>query len=248
MKDILLCIDDTDNYESQGTGELADNIAQHIRKNNWGICSRVTRHQLYIHDQIPFTTHNSSMCFQARIEEGRFQHLIDFSCQFLDTNSASGSDPGLCIVKTDNGLDQKRLIRFGQTAKKQVLSKKEAIELAFENNIHLSEHGGTGQGVIGALAGIGLRLSGNDGRFRSWHQFNGGYGFIKVKEICAHDAVDMVESTDGVPLSEEETIALLPQVKTVLLHGKAVVLVWKKETSSRKTAWHIVPKQQLRGY
>ncbi len=246
--DILICIDDTDNYESQGTGALADGIAEHLRKSKWGSASRVTRHQLYIHNEIPFTTHNSSMCFQARIEDSQFKDLVDFACDFLSTNSASGSDPGLCIVKTGNGLDWKRLIEFGKRAKKEVLSKDEAIALASETKVHLSEHGGTGQGVIGALAGTGLRLSGNDGRFRSWHRFNGGYGLIKVRDICTHDAVDMVQSTDGSILSDEETIALIPQVKTVLLNGQAVVLVWKKDDSSTETPWHIVPKQQLRGY
>ena len=32
--------------------------------------------------------------------------------------------------------------------------------------LSLSEHGGTGDGVIGALAGVGLRLSGSDGRIK----------------------------------------------------------------------------------
>jgi hypothetical protein len=245
---ILICIDDTDNYESQGTGALADEIAQHIRQAKWGTTSLVTRHQLYIHPDIPFTTHNSSMCFSADIDRDRFQDVVDFCCQYLSTHSALGSDPGLCVVKTDNGLPRDRLISFGQQAKQQVLQKNAAFELASQLHIHLSEHGGTGQGVIGALAGAGLRLSGNDGRFRSWHRFNGGYGYIKVKELCSYDAVDMVQSTEGTILPEEETIALIPQVKTVLLHDKAVVLVWKNENTSLETPWHIVPKQQLRGY
>ena len=74
--------------------------------------------------------------------------------------SAPGSDPGLCVVATTSVSGPKALIGFGQTAKDSVLTKSDAYGLAQRLGIHLSEHGGTGQGVIGALAGAGLRLIG----------------------------------------------------------------------------------------
>lgn len=66
-------------------------------------------------------------------------------------------------------LDPKRLIEFGKMAKQAVTNKQAAYDLARETGIHLSEQGGTGDGVIGAIAGIGLRLSGNDGRYCGWY-------------------------------------------------------------------------------
>ena len=61
--EILVCIDDTDNIESRGTGELASMLADDLENNGWGLCRPVTRHQMLIHPDIPYTSHNSSMCF-----------------------------------------------------------------------------------------------------------------------------------------------------------------------------------------
>jgi len=54
----------------------------------------------------------------------------------------------------------------GRRATCSVLTKKEAYPLAEKLGIHLSEHGGTGDGVVGALAESGLRMTGNHCRFR----------------------------------------------------------------------------------
>lgn len=168
MKKLYICIDDTDNLESVGTGHLADDMAEAIVRNGWGIRSRVTRHQLYVHDDIPYTSHNSSMCFEANVKSYCIQEMTQYFIEYLEKNHAKGSDPGLCIVDctTLTVETAEALISFGKRAKKEVLTKDEAYEFARKRDIHLSEHGGTGVGVIGALAGCGLRLTGNDGRFR----------------------------------------------------------------------------------
>ena len=171
--DILLCIDDTDNLESVGTGELAENMADGIQELYGGKCSAITRHQLYVHEDIPYTSHNSSMCFKASIADEALEPIIRYGIDFLERESASGSDPGFCVAPLHTIADIKELIRFGRTAKQEVLTKDAAYDLARRQRVHLSEHGGTGQGIIGALAGIGLRLSGNDGRFKGWFHFEG---------------------------------------------------------------------------
>jgi len=45
MENILLCIDDTDNIDSRGTGELATLLAGIIEEKKWGTSTPVTRHQ-----------------------------------------------------------------------------------------------------------------------------------------------------------------------------------------------------------
>jgi len=161
MINILVCIDDTDNIDSRGTGELASILAETIERKSWGKATPVTRHQLLIHPDIEYTSHNSSMCFEANIEQEYLADITRFSMDFLLKESAEGSDPGLCIVPLDTLKDKQELINYGHNAKKNVLSKETAYALAKKLDIHLSEHGGTGIGVIGALAGTGLRLSGN---------------------------------------------------------------------------------------
>lgn len=246
--EILLCIDDTDNMESRGTGELAEIIAKGIQENNWGKCSRITRHQLYIHEDIPYTSHNSSMCFKAHIKEQYLQKIIDYTSNFLACESAEGSDPGLCLVVLDRLGDREKLMEFGKNAKKQVLTKKDAYDLADTLNIHLSEHGGTGQGIIGALAGTGLRMSGNDGRFKGKFKLDTQDKFLKVSELCLHKNIDIVMSIDGKELKDEEVVMVKDTIKTVLLYEKSVLLVYRDTNNECDNFWHTCTKQQLKIY
>lgn len=80
---IVLCIDDTDNIDSRGTGELATLIADAIEEKGWGSCTGITRHQLFIHPDVPYTSHNSSMCFEADIKDDCLKDIIDYSSDFL---------------------------------------------------------------------------------------------------------------------------------------------------------------------
>jgi len=149
---ILISIDDTDNLESPGTGYLISRIAADLESNGWGKSSFVTRHQLLVHPDVPYTSHNSAMCFSAEIEENCLKNVIHYASEFLVRESATGSDPGLCVAVIDSLLNPDELISFGRSAKESVLTKESAYERAQQLGLHLSEHGGTGQGVIGALA------------------------------------------------------------------------------------------------
>lgn len=242
--EILLTIDDTDNFESVGTGELCENIASHIETMGWGQCSGITRHQLFVHEDIPYTSHNSSMCFRASIAEDQFQPIIDYASRFLESESAEGSDPGLCVVNTATLADAKPLMAFGKKAKKQVLTKADAYRLASELKIHLSEHGGTGDGIIGALAGTGLRMTGNDGRFKGHHQIPSVDGFATVNDLLQHERIDKVEGLQGQSLEGHIPVVLSKKVKTVLLNDQAVLLVYQDEDQ----VWRNCTKQQLKGY
>ena len=98
---ILVSIDDTDNLESRGTGELASLIAEELEAHGWGRAGFVTRHQLLVHPDIPYTSHNSAMCFRAEIAEGALDEFIAHAGAFLQRESAPDSDPGLCVAVID---------------------------------------------------------------------------------------------------------------------------------------------------
>src|SRR5690606_575424 len=70
---LLLALDDTDSLESRGTGRLARAVADAIVEHYpvWG----VTRHQLFVHPSIPFTSHNSCAVI----------HVDADGCEPLDT-------------------------------------------------------------------------------------------------------------------------------------------------------------------
>ncbi len=244
---IFVCIDDTDNHESRGTGQLSQLFAQAIEKKGWGTCSSISRHQLFVHKDIPYTSHNSSMCFKAHIGSNTLQPLIDFMQKGLEAESAPGSDAGLCVAVDQESLDRQRLMAFGRKAKDTVLNKTMAYELATDLGVHLSEHGGTGDGIIGALAGVGLRLGGNDGRFRGWYHFDRSGSRVTVPSLCSHDFVDVVKPLDGAPLGQDQTV-LLGSDKVKIIHqgGRQVLPVEAVKDASGAPAWVTLTKDRIK--
>jgi hypothetical protein len=245
--EILLCIDDTDDLEKgKGTGSLAQTILTTIEENRWGQCERITRHQLLLHEDIPYTSHNSSMCFAAEIEDEHYKNVIDYSMGFLKREHAEGSDPGLCVVKINELKDKQSLIEFGKKAQKEVLTKERAYGLARSLDIHLTEHGGTGLGIIGALAGTGLRLSGNDGEFKGGLKFVQKGEVWKAGELYKHDEIDVIMSLDGKILKEDEKIIFGLKSKTIFRGGKSLLLVVPQEINEFNKLYKCCNKQQLR--
>lgn len=245
---ILVCIDDTDDIDSRGTGELATMLADHVQRSGWGSASYVTRHQLLVHPDIPYTSHNSSMCFSADIEPNRLETLIDHASQFLATETAPGSDPGLCVVALDELREPGLLIGFGTRAKQAVCTMDEAYRLAERLGVHLSEHGGTGQGVIGALAGAGLRLGGNDGRLKGSLDLGSRDQAFSVASLRTSDHVDCVRTKGGITLADDEKVLLVDKVKTVLLAGEAVLLVTQAAEPHDGARWQTCSRKELKAY
>jgi hypothetical protein len=166
--------------------------------------------------------------------------------RFLETESEKGSDPGLCVVNMDNGLKTDVLTTFGRRAKTEVVEKSLAYAIANDLGIHLSEHGGDGQGIVGALAGIGLRLTGNDGRFRGWLCYGKAGETISVKDLLADGLVDMVQSKEGDIISSESSVLLSEEkIKTVLQDHRQVVLV-RNTTPACSTKWQTLTKKQVK--
>jgi hypothetical protein len=164
------------------------------------------------------------MCFPADISAGLLDTVTYYCCSTLAAESASDSDPGLCVLVPERLEQPEILMHYGHKAKTTVISKEEAYETAAAHGVHLSEHGGSGQGVIGALAGAGLRLTGNDGRFKGKFRIPSRNGTATVREI--HDCgIDAVQSMDGARLDESEAVHVGEWVKLVLIDGKTVLLV-----------------------
>lgn len=161
MSTYLISFDDTDNLETLGTGHVLNRFLKSLPYKS----SYITRHQLFVNELVPFTSHNSAMCalVSGDIE---LDELVNSTRCFLEKARAEGSDPGLCVADIERIASAELLVEWGRRAKVKVLAKAEAYALAEQCGVHLSEHGGDGQGVVGALAAVGLRLSGNDGRIR----------------------------------------------------------------------------------
>lgn len=244
---ILVCIDDTDNLESPGTGHLASLLICRLEERGWVHGSFITRHQLLVHPDIPYTSHNSAMCFAAKLNEDcPPAQLAEFSGRFLAEESAPGSDPGLCVALPDLLSDTEPLLAFGRAAKQQVLDKPAAYALAQELGVHLSEHGGSGQGVVGALAGVGLRLGGNDGRLKGRLPLGEPGEIRTVAGLLRQPLVEVIRALDGsLPVATDQ-VELGEKIKTVLLDGNSVLLL--ERTGDPVVPWRTCSRRELRNY
>ncbi|MFH1566725.1 MAG: hypothetical protein ABIL09_01910 [Gemmatimonadota bacterium] len=159
---IYIGIDDTDTIDAdRGTGRLARGLAAALPE---GCRARgVVRQQLPRLPGIPFTSNNSSACVvvEAGGEEVT-EELMAAATAHLAADFIPGSDPGLCVMAEDSRAVP-ALLAFGRTCCGRIVTQAEAMAAAA--GAHLSAHGGTGDGIIGAAAGVGLTLSGWSGRF-----------------------------------------------------------------------------------
>ncbi|MBW8382339.1 MAG: hypothetical protein K0M69_07465 [Youngiibacter sp.] len=243
----IFCIDDTDNITStRGTGELAAMLIGEIEARGWGTGGYIVRHQLFVHPDVPYTSHNSSMSFTLDVKEDALSDIIGFSGRFLEEMSEPGSDPGLCAAVTDELNDSLSLIEFGKDAKCTVLTKYDAYSLADRLGIHLSEHGGTGMGVIGALAGVGLRLKGTDGRVRGKYFEDEKNQLKRVKDILSNSTIEVVSTKDGMVLGDDEKVLLGEKVKGVYIGGKSVLLVCQSQIEGQEATWQTCPMDYIK--
>jgi tRNA(Ile2) C34 agmatinyltransferase TiaS len=157
---IYIGLDDTDNKTSRGTGRLARAIAAALSERYQ--VRGITRHQLLVDPRVPYTSHNSSATLHL-LENGNIDlsALADEVQALMLADFQEGSDPGLCVARTV-ALE---VTEFGRRAKTEVVRQSEALDLANRRDCILRGLGGTQDGVIGALAGVGLAATGEDGRF-----------------------------------------------------------------------------------
>lgn len=242
----LICIDDTDNLESRGTGFRARQLGLRLAEAGLGRLRGVTRHQLYVHPSIPYTSHNSSACLDVDVQDGRLADARVFCRDYLATESADGSDAGLCVAEFDAIADE--VVEFGRSAKERVLTRDQAQEVAARHGIHLEGVTGDRMGVIGALAGVGLRRGGHDGRFIWLEGVRELTGAATAGTLLATTGIDSIETLDGRPLPADAEVLVDPWPRPVLLHGRAVLLTEACGGGNERTGWRILSKEAIRRY
>jgi tRNA(Ile2) C34 agmatinyltransferase TiaS len=158
---IYIGLDDTDNLESRGTGRLAREIAADLAR-DYPVLG-VTRHQLLVDSRIPYTSHNSSAAILIDVPGSLpLETVFERVRALMQADFVSGSDPGLCVA-TESAAQS--VTDFGIRAQKEVVDQVQARFLALSSGILLNGLGGTEDGVIGALAAVGLAAGGQDGRY-----------------------------------------------------------------------------------
>ncbi len=237
---LLIGIDDTDNKNSRGTGFLARRIASEIENQKLGEVMGITRHQLFVHPEIKYTSQNSSACLE--VVSNKATELRLYCRDFLLENSAPGSDAGLCLCKSD--IFPQEIVEWGLCAKTQILNIDDAYQLASDYNIYLEGLTGEKIGVIGALAAVGLRKDGSDGRFiwiegNQLREINGVHKLTEIRNIIGNITAI---SRNGEIVNDWERIQLDDWVRPVLRRNQKIIYVDKAENNENYD-WKMADKE-----
>ena len=193
---ILIGMDDTDNLESRGTGHLARAIASALAA-DYALLG-VTRHQLLVDPRVPCTRNNSCAAIALDVDgDVDLASVVERVRAMMLDDFQAGSDPGLCVARDVPPA----VTEFGRRAQRELVRQADARALASAHGIGLVGLGGDEDGVIGALAAVGLAASGEDGRYVQVGRSRELTGLQPVAALLAA-GVEAVQTPDGRPVTE----------------------------------------------
>jgi hypothetical protein len=220
---IYLGLDDTDSLDSDyGTGKVARWFCGELPAGcrMWG----VVRQQLLVDDAIPYTSHNSSACLI--IESSRngdlLRELAERAAEHLGRHASAGSDPGLCIA-AENAPGLPGLMKFGLACTHRVVTQEDAQRACA--GLHLSGHGGSRDGIIGAAAAVGLTAAGWYGRFIEFGNLRRLPSELRVDELEAQGIRIMALDRDAPVPKPADRVRTQNWVRPRLLGGQPVLPV-----------------------
>lgn len=197
---IWIGLDDTDNAESRGTGSLARRIANDLAA-DYAVLG-VTRHQLLEDPRVPCTKRNSCAAIHLDSDEVDEGALVLRVREIMASDYQPGSDPGLCVARDVPHA----IIAFGRFTQVQLVTQQCARELAAGHGIQLLGLGGDEDGVIGALAAVGLAAQGDDGRYVQVGTVRDLAGLQLVSAVIAA-GVSAVRTLEGSPVNQGLVLA-----------------------------------------
>jgi tRNA(Ile2) C34 agmatinyltransferase TiaS len=223
---IYIGFDDTDNITAdRGTGKLArwfeNELPEDCRMEG------IVRQQLLVDERIPYTSHNSSACVMVDAPDASWVALMTArAIEHVKRHSLEGSDPGLCVAsESDAALP--RLIAFGRACTSRILTQKEALEAASRS--HLSGHGGSNDGIIGAAAAVGLTASGWSGRFIEYGRLRKFSDPVRVLELERSNIVVVSGDRDARVPGPKDIVYTKGWLRPRLWGKRVVLLVTPKD-------------------
>jgi hypothetical protein len=226
MMKVYLGFDDSDTHDSQyGTGKLVRWFQNDLP--GGCKCLGVVRQQLLVCDAIAYTSHNSAACLIAEMPApDLLSEVIERAVNHLRYYAMDGSDPGLCVAcEADASIEP--LIDFGYFCTRAVATQKQAVAAAKE--AHLSGHGGTNDGIIGAAAAVGLTVDGWSGRFIEFGNLRKLPEEVLVAELN-HMGIKVVSmERDAAVPAPNDTVTTNGWLRPRLLGNLPVLLVSPQE-------------------
>ena len=242
---IYVALDDSRQLDGGKAGETASLMAKFIEEKNWGQSAIPSRHRLYPHPETGCKKHNTARSFAADIHEQYLAAFIDYACKLVKETGTPDSNAGLVAAIPELMANPDELIDYAYRVKEELVTKEEALGFANKPGLYVFEVNGSGQGIIGALAAAGLRITGNDGQFRGKLQVGTGEDYIaSVKEIVDKTYVEQVKNMDFEDIGDAEYVRMGEKVKVVLLDNKYTLMVFPTELEHPK--WQTSTTHMLR--
>jgi len=119
----------------------------------------------------------------------------------------------------------------------------QARDCAHREDLTLEGLTGTGGGIIGALAAVGLRAGGDDGRFLWLKGIREISGTYTVKELQQLIPIDAVQTSEGATIPPDDRVELGPWIRPLLKAGRAVLLV---EPDDESHLWRVMEKERVK--
>jgi hypothetical protein len=239
----LIGIDDTDSPENSSTGELSIRLGKRLEEQGLGKFEAVTRHQLLRSPQVPCTSDNGAICLSFEADVNRRSEL-EMACRsFILREYTRGADTGFALASWNQLTAE--VFTWAKLAKTRLLTRQDALQVARSAKIAIAGIAGSGNGVIGALAAVGLRFRGEDGRFLWLPNLSAMNGVHTYTELMDEIPFDSIETLKGKSPRPEEKIALVAGgITPVLREGRCVLLV-EPEHKETSFDWHTLDQKKV---
>ncbi|MEZ4502520.1 MAG: hypothetical protein R3C39_07835 [Dehalococcoidia bacterium] len=229
----VIGLDDTDTPESGGTGKLARALVEAFLADGLGASLGVTRHQLLDHPKIPMTKRNS--CNAIVVESPTsLNDIEDWAVRFVRRNAERGADPGVAILSRHS--DMPHVLAFGRRCQQELMKLDDAGTFSSEANVRLRALGGKRNGSIGALAAVGLRAGGGDGRYvdlRGLRDLTGRMTAGQIRE--ASEVQNILDEATGEPLDRDDMVDTGAWIRPRLVDGGPLLMT--RRSAEERRLW-----------
>ena len=219
----MIGIDDTDKEGSADTGALALQLGLQLEKNLRAHMLSITAHRLFDSPSLHATHQNRCVCLLMEVDSTRRREVELICRQFLLRESAPSANPGFALARWSE-VDAS-ITDWGRLAQHQKLDRLDALVLARKCSISAAGLTGSGNGVIGALAAIGLYFDGNDGHYLWLPGLSELKGILKAVDVLQRCDLSRMENRYGRAPMPNDRIFFPGEVHPLVRDSRSLLLL-----------------------
>ena len=200
----VIGIDDTDDPDGRGTSLLARDWANAVEAEGFGTVHGVTRHQLWQSPKIEAAGQNRAIAIAVETDRTVLD-LEDHVVDFVREHASRKANTAIGLLSRHT--DMPHVLAFGRRAQQELLKLADAERYSSEANVLLRGLGGNRNGMIGALAAVGLHAGGKDGLFIQLRGIRDLEGRVTAGQIRERTALqNIIDEDSGEELDRDDTV------------------------------------------